>query len=195
MQSGIFLPAGTALSNKTEFFRVSVGILLCTGRNSFVYRLEFFCVPTGILSCTSRNSFVYRSEFFRVPIGILSCTDRNSFVYRPEFFRVPTSILLHAGRDQDIQACRTFLMCGRGDSGLFLYRQRGKEHEFRPWSAGLLGDVGVGLVGIPFRPKETPNTTANLALLWREFAVRSLKACPQSESGSGHVFGGTNPTP
>ena len=146
MQSGIFLPAGTALSNKTEFFRVPVGILSCTGRNSFVYRLVFFCAPT--------------------------------------------CILLHAGRDRDIQACRAFLMCGRGDSGLFLYRQHGKEYEFRPWSAGLPGEVGVGLAGIPFRPKEMPNTTANLALLWRKFAVRSLKACPQSESGSGHVFGG-----
>ena len=160
-----------------------------------MYRSEFFRVPTGILLCTDWNSFVYRSEFFCVPVGILLCTDRNSFVYRSEFFRVPTSILLHAGRDRDIQACRAFLMCGRGAPGLFLYRQRGQEHEFRPWSAGLPGEVGVGLAGIPFRPKETPNTTANLALLWRKFAVLSLKACPQSESGSGHVFGGTNPTP
>ena len=68
MQSGIFLPAGTALSNKTDFFRVPVGILSCTGRNSFVYRSEFFCVPTGILSCTGRNSFVYRPVFFCMPV-------------------------------------------------------------------------------------------------------------------------------
>ena len=60
MQSGIFLPAGTALSNKTEFFRVPVGILSCTDWYSFVHRLVFFCMPvvTGTFKLAGHFSCV-----------------------------------------------------------------------------------------------------------------------------------------